>query len=946
MRAEYQSRSCHALCVIVWLASVACMQTLSAVHADDGLVAHYTFEEGPGGAVKDHSGNAHDGKIIGDVEYVKLEEGKGYAMRFNVGNAYVDCGKKPSLDLTDAVTIELWFRPETYPDGIEAGLVSGGLSLGSYALTYVPGTCWWYIAGVDSPRLDASSNGVRADSMWRHVATTFDGKESRVYVDGELVGTKALDKPAKINTGGPLYLRYPILYGSSKERSFVCVMDDVRVYKRALSAAELLEHYKTDRNWRKGREVVAGELSVTTRVYTKVSKLRAEADLAGLESPPDQATLTVELLDPVSDKVVDQRHTEQLPSSDKWVAIFDTSKTLAGDYVVRTTLSDGDAKQLGDVSTVQVTIPQASPDKPDLVDAGRPLNNLVTELLDVQDPEWTDYREYWITNPRKGWVFIFSDATVEEGGEVRIVIDSNRKEDAAIIHKRGGPPTLEAMRYLPAGRHTLSVYSESGRQNGIVVRAIPELRYAEVGYRPSSFLPSFGPYTWEFLEGIGLLDNLNVVLERHPTNEPYEKRWREQGKKLFTYGNTHSLNSNTADGAYQFWSGLDGFKRSDRDGIMFDELGGDSHLDAYPGLSGGVRKLSENPLYRDKVLYPYCGLLYASEPSTTFCWEIVEAGYKLADEKYLQEQPTLAAAQSFLDTSLTQAMSKYQTAIPNWQEHMIMVLGYMSAPPETLNTIPSVDYKVYLDMQFNLLANDPAFKGLYGLMCYHSAYADEEIMRWSAKLFRHYCIEGKRHRLSKDPYVLSHVQNPDFAQGVEGWTLLPAEPGSIDTRDVPGYSYLQTRYPLTTQGDTVLWTRRSEKGPNYFSQQVRNLVPGRLYSLKMFTTDYQRFVTGKGVDAFEAVEAKREVTIKLDGVDLLPAKSFRNTFASGRAGHASKGFNRQNNLPITYHLIVFRAKDTTAMLTISDWASDTEPGGPVGQELMHNFIELQPYLED
>lgn len=49
---------------------------------------------------------------------------------------------------------------------------------------------------------------------------------------------------------------------------------------------------------------------------------------------------------------------------------------------------------------------------------------------------------------------------------------------------------------------------------------------------------------------------------------------------------------------------------------------------------------------------------------------------------------------------------------------------------------------------------------------------------------------------------------------------------------------------------------------------------------------------------------------------------------------------------MNHHRIVFRAKAPTAKLTISDWAEDGKPGGPVGQELICNFIEVQPYLGD
>ena len=48
---------------------------------------------------------------------------------------------------------------------------------------------------------------------------------------------------------------------------------------------------------------------------------------------------------------------------------------------------------------------------------------------------------------------------------------------------------------------------------------------------------------------------------------------------------------------------------------------------------------------------------------------------------------------------------------------------------------------------------------------------------------------------------------------------------------------------------------------------------------------------------------------------------------------------------MNFHWYVFRAKKSTAKLTISDWASATDPAGPVGQETMYNFIQIEPYLE-
>jgi len=40
---------------------------------------------------------------------------------------------------------------------------------------------------------------------------------------------------------------------------------------------------------------------------------------------------------------------------------------------------------------------------------------------------------------------------------------------------------------------------------------------------------------------------------------------------------------------------------------------------------------------------------------------------------------------------------------------------------------------------------------------------------------------------------------------------------------------------------------------------------------------------------------------------------------------------------MNYHWYLFRVKDTAARVTITDWESQNEPGGPRGQQLMFNF---------
>lgn len=62
-------------------------------------------------------------------------------------------------------------------------------------------------------------------------------------------------------------------------------------------------------------------------------------------------------------------------------------------------------------------------------------------------------------------------------------------------------------------------------------------------------------------------------------------------------------------------------------------------------------------------------------------------------------------------------------------------------------------------------------------------------------------------------------------------------------------------------------------------------------------------------------------------------------------GHRSKEYPPESLMINTYRTIS-RAQASTATLTISDWRSEDEPGGAIGQRIMVNFVQVQPYLEE
>ena len=203
--------------------------------------------------------------------------------------------------------------------------------------------------------------------------------------------------------------------------------------------------------------------------------------------------------------------------------------------------------------------------------------------------------------------------------------------------------------------------------------------------------------------------------------------------------------------------------------------------------------------------------------------------------------------------------------------------------------------------------------------------SDEETIRWASRLMRHYAIEGKTERLSGDPYELVHLKNPDFDDGTVGWTVQPAEETSIGVRPHVGFGNAVQGRVGVTEGNNVLWMKRSDKRANLVSQRLQGLKRGRLYSVRVFAAE------GTGNDQTSEAGAIR---VDVQGAEVMPDWKFLHVYS------------RPGNVRLNYHWHVFRALDTTAQLEISDWPTTEQPEGAIGRETVCNFIEVQPYLEE
>lgn len=208
-----------------------------AAPPEEGLVLWFSFEKPPtGDTVKDLSGKGNDGQINGEVKWTP--DGKyGGGMEFKNGGIIVP--NSESLTFEDAITIALWIKSEDVPDAYRRLVTCGWGDKGSYILGidnhWMNMAFAWDIINDGGTRFDANLDGLCIPGEWQFVTGTYDGEKLRLYVNGEL--------KVESSASGKINGAYDIEIGWGEAPPgagpFVGVMDEVRIYNRALSEEEI-----------------------------------------------------------------------------------------------------------------------------------------------------------------------------------------------------------------------------------------------------------------------------------------------------------------------------------------------------------------------------------------------------------------------------------------------------------------------------------------------------------------------------------------------------------------------------------------------------------------------------------------------------------------------------------------------------------------------------------
>jgi hypothetical protein len=900
--------------------SLAC--ALAFCDLDSGLVASYQFDEKAFPAVRDGTGHGFDGTATGG----KLaRNGSGRALELDKPGEFVECAADKSLGLKDAVSLEVWACPAAVPGSGEPGIAGQGYE--SFVLTYyTDGNCWWYIGGGGN-----NCHAPMAVGVWHHLVGAFDGTTLRLYIDGVLAASRPSTVKAIPQAAGFLIGKNGGDPGFSQHATFNGLVGEVRLYDRALSTEEIAARYRTS------NLTHAVDLSVLPSYYD--GTISVQMGLRGLGKTAPGTRLELSLVRLRDGKRVVRERIGAVETQDRVETTLRVGDLEPGPYNLTCSAIDPRGQPLGEPTVKSLEWPK-KPSWPTADTNVRVLNNLVTELLSVQPPEDIE-SEYSFTNPRRGWVYVRAEPTFPHVGdaadlmpEVRVRLDGHEVITQTVLSVG---EVGETMRFIPAGVHRLRLSVRGRARCGrLIVRAVPTLAYCQ--YRADPHVAPFGPYDISFLRKYVLPQCNTIIAGSDPSYRPVMEQWKQAGGQWIVCVPAPGIGGDgklTADEVEKAWRGGVGMQDPLADGIIVDEFG-PGEQPQYAAYTEALRRIAADPKLKAKLFIPYTyGGMWGPQASGEFIRTVLGRGWPFADERYLPEQRTEFAARASFDAMLRSEALAWEKNLPGSVKHMLVTLGYFSAPNESLDVDPGVDWKVCMDMQFQMVATDPAFFGVYGVQWYLSSYADEEVVRFAAKLFQHYGIEGHTERYLKQPYLLPHIRNADFEDGLNGWQVAAATDGGVTASSMSGFSWLEGRYPQTSQGDTFARMTRSAGKPNVISQKIKALQPGKLYALRMFSANLKDMHT----------KQQTGVSIDLAGVEPVAAKGF-DFVAPSCYAHTLGDFDAQHPAWFTYHFRVFKAKGAEATISISDWRKPNDPGGPAGQETAVNFVEIQPYMAE
>jgi hypothetical protein len=204
----------------------------------EGLVGMWRFEDTGLSTVADCT-HQIDGMVVGSApSHEPGHSGSGLALD---GNQFVTLGNPTALQITGAITVAAWVKISNLTDSPRIVAKGGASGLIDEALDFRVESTGLVAMGIAITGADSvdAKGGTLKPGVWTHVTGVFrPANDVEVYVDGALGDTAKTNVPASMrDSPNDVWIgRRP----GDDCCGLIGVLDDVRIYDRALSAAEIV----------------------------------------------------------------------------------------------------------------------------------------------------------------------------------------------------------------------------------------------------------------------------------------------------------------------------------------------------------------------------------------------------------------------------------------------------------------------------------------------------------------------------------------------------------------------------------------------------------------------------------------------------------------------------------------------------------------------------------